>query len=173
MNLEMVISIEELSQILAGAGISHSHKEYILAVAKNLSTSLEILEGPKFPELQKDFSYQSMKEAEKLGTTSNGEQSLRSEIEEFSTCISTYPSGTKEINHSKEEDMCKDYIENWFQEVITPQSHFLLRHFLLPNQTSWLVPHIQVSIEVNFSYLDIGMFLTLLRTWLHWKNSYT
>ena len=69
--------------------------------------------------------------------------------------------------------MCKDYIENWFQEVITPQIHFLLRHFLLPNQTGQLVPHIQVSIEIKFSYLDIGMFLTLLHTWLHWKNSYT
>ena len=79
-----------------------------MTVAKNLSSSLEILEGPKFPELQKDFPCQSTKEAEKLGTTSDGERSLRSEIEEFSTCISTYPSGTKEINHSKEEDMCKD-----------------------------------------------------------------
>ena len=69
--------------------------------------------------------------------------------------------------------MCKDYIENWFQEVITPQSHFFLRHFLLPNRIGRLVPHIQVSIDVNFSYLDMGMFLTLLRTWLHWKSSYT
>ena len=144
-----------------------------MEATKNLSTSLEILEGPKFLEIQKDFPFQSKKEAEKLGTTSDEEQSLRYEIVEFSTCISTYPLGTKEINHSKEEDMCRDYIENMFQEVIIPQSHFLLQHFLLPNQTGWLVPHIQVSIEVNFSYLDIGMFLTLLRTWLHWKNSYT
>ena len=113
-----------------------------MAATSNLSTSLEILEGPKFPELQKDFPCQSTKEAEKLGTTSDGEQSLRCEIEEFSTCISTDPSCTKEINHSKEEDMCKDNIKNWFQEVIRPQCHFLLRHFLLPNQTSRLVSHI-------------------------------
>ena len=120
MNSKMVISLEELSHILAAVGISHSHEEHILETAKNLSTSLETLEGPKFLELQKDFPCQSMKEAEKLGTTSNGERSLSSEIEEFSTCISTDPSGTKEINHLKEEDMCKDYIENWFQEVIMP-----------------------------------------------------
>lgn len=63
--------MEELSQILVVVGISHSHEEYILATTKNLSTSLEILEGPKFPELQKDFPCQSTKEAEKLGTTSN------------------------------------------------------------------------------------------------------
>ena len=69
----MVISLKELSQILAVAKTSHSHEEYILAVAKNLSTSLEILEGPKFPELHKYFPFQSTKESEKLGTTSDGE----------------------------------------------------------------------------------------------------
>ena len=62
----MMISLEELSQILEVARISHSHEEYILAVAKIISSSLEILEGPKFLELQKDFPCQSMKEAEKL-----------------------------------------------------------------------------------------------------------
>jgi len=63
-----MISLEELSQILAAAMISPSQKEHILAVAKNLSTSPEILEGPKFPELQKYSPCQSPKEAEKLGT---------------------------------------------------------------------------------------------------------
>ena len=126
MNSKAMIRLEELSQILAATKISHSLEEYILAATKNLSTSLEILEGPKFPELQKDFPCQSTKEAENLGTTSDGERSLRSEIEEFSTCISTNPLGTKEINHSKEEDMRKNYIKNWFQEVIMPQCHFLL-----------------------------------------------
>jgi hypothetical protein len=52
MNAKM-ISLEELSQILAAVGISPSQEEHILAAAKNLSTSPEILEGPKFPELQK------------------------------------------------------------------------------------------------------------------------
>ena len=46
MNSNMVISLEELSQILAAVRISHSHEEYILAAAKNLSNSLETLEGP-------------------------------------------------------------------------------------------------------------------------------
>ena len=118
--------MEELSQILAIAKISHSHEEYILVASKNLSSSQEILEGPKFPELQKDFPFQSTKESEKLGTTYDGERSLRSKIEEFSTCISIYPPGTKEINNLKEEDMCKDYIKNLFQEVIMTQCHFIL-----------------------------------------------
>ena len=70
-----MISLEELSQILVAAGISHSHEECIMVAAKNLSTSLKILEGLKFPELQKDFPCQSTKEAEKLGTTFDGERS--------------------------------------------------------------------------------------------------
>ena len=73
MNSKTIISLEELSQILAAAEISHSHEQYILAAAKKLSTSLEILEGPKFHVLQKYFPSQSTNEAEKLGTTSNGE----------------------------------------------------------------------------------------------------
>ena len=73
MNSKIIISLVELSQILAAARISNSHEEYILAASKNLSTSLEILEGPKFPELQKDYPCQSTKQAEKLGTTFDGE----------------------------------------------------------------------------------------------------
>ena len=55
MNSKMVIRLEELSQILEATEISNSHEEYILEATQNLSTSLEILEGPKFPELQKIF----------------------------------------------------------------------------------------------------------------------
>jgi hypothetical protein len=69
--------------------------------------------------------------------------------------------------------MCRDYIENWFQEVFMLQCHFILQCFLLPNQKGRLVPHIQAIIELIFSYVDMGKFLFLLRTWLHWKSSYT
>jgi hypothetical protein len=68
--------------------------------------------------------------------------------------------------------MCRDYIENWFQEVIMPQCHFVLQCFLLPNQIG-RVSDIQAIIEVTFLYVDMGKFLVLLRTWLHWKSSYT
>jgi len=69
--------------------------------------------------------------------------------------------------------MRRDYIESWFQEVIRPQCHFLLQHFLLPNKKGRLVPHIHEIIEVIVLYVDMGKFLVLLRTWLHWKSSYT
>ena len=69
--------------------------------------------------------------------------------------------------------MCKYYIENWFQEVIIPQCHFLLRQFWLPNQIGQSVSHIQLIIKVTISYVDMDKFLTFLCTWLYWKSSYT
>jgi hypothetical protein len=43
----------------------------------------------------------------------------------------------------------------------------------MPKQVGWLVLHIQVITAVTFSYVDMGMFLIFIRTWLHWKSSYT
>jgi hypothetical protein len=187
MNSEATISLRELSQILAIAGISSFQEEHILTIAKNLSTSPEILEESRSYELQNDFPFQNAKETEKLWTTSSGEKSLRPEIEEFSTSISADPLCTSEINHLEEEDLHsmmkesieiivdehQDYIEIWFQEVIRPQYYSLLQHLLMPKQVGWLVLHIQVITAVTFSYMDMSMFLILLRTWLHWKSSYT
>jgi hypothetical protein len=187
MNSEATFSLRELSQILAIAGISSSQEEHILTIAKNLNTSPEILEESRSYELQNDFPFQNAKETEKLWTTPSREQSLRPEIEEFSTSISADPLCTSEINHPKEEDLHsmmkesieitvdkhQDYIEIWFQEVIRPQYYSLLQHLLMPKQVGWLVLHIQVITAVNFSYMDMSMFLILLRTWLHWKSSYT
>ena len=97
--------LQKLSQILAVAGISYFQEEYILTIVKNLSTSLEILEESRSYELQNDFPCQTTKEDEKLWTTSSGEKSLRPEIKEFSTSISTDPLCTSEINHLEEEDL--------------------------------------------------------------------
>jgi hypothetical protein len=96
MNSKVTISLEEVSQIRAIAGISSSQEENILTIAKNLSTSPEILEELRSYELQNDFPCQNEKEVEKLWITSNGGKSLRPEIEDFSTSISAC---TSEINH--------------------------------------------------------------------------
>jgi hypothetical protein len=158
-----------------------------LGATKSVSTSPEILEESRSYELQNDFPCQTVKEAKKLWTTSSGEQSLRLDIEDLSTPISTDPLCTLEINHLEEEDLHgmmkerieiivgehQDYIEIWFQEVIRPQYYSLLQHLLVPKQVGWLVLHIQVITMVNFSYADMGMFLILLHTWLHWKIYYT
>ena len=91
--------MRELSQILATIEISSFQEEHILATAKSVSTSPEILEESRSYELQKYFPCQNAKEIEKLWTTSNGQQSLRPEIEELSTSISVDPLCTLEINH--------------------------------------------------------------------------
>jgi hypothetical protein len=112
----------------------------MLAAAKSVSTSPEILEESRSCELQNVFPCQTVKEDEKLWTTSGGEKSLRPEIEELSKSISADPSCTSEINHPEKEDphsMMKEsieiivdehkyYIEIWFQEIIRPQYYSLL-----------------------------------------------
>jgi hypothetical protein len=92
--------------------ISPSQEKHILVATTKLPISLEKLEGPKFSELQKYSHFQSAKEVEMLGNTYDRERSLRIETEEFSTCISTNPSCTKEINHAEEEDVHRYYTEN-------------------------------------------------------------
>jgi hypothetical protein len=128
-----------------------------------------------------------MKEGEKLWTTSSREKSLKPKIDELSTSILADPLCTSEINHPKEEDLHsmmkesieiainkqQDYIEIWFQGVIKPQYYSLLQHLLMPKQVGWLVLHIEAITTVTFSYMDMSMFLMLLRTWLHWNISYT
>jgi hypothetical protein len=187
MNSKVTISLEELSQILAIVGISSSQEEHILTIAKNLNTSPEILEESRSYELQNEFPLQNAKETKKLWTRPSGEQSLKPKIEEFSTSISADPLCTSEINHPEEKELHsmlkesieitihkhKDYIEIWFQEAIRPQYYSLIQHLMMPKQVCCLVLHIQVITAVTFSYMDMSMLLILLRTWLHWKSSYT
>jgi hypothetical protein len=155
-----------------------------LTIVSNLSSSPEILEESRSYELQNDFPFKNAKETKKLWTTPSREQSLRPEIEEFSTSISIDPLCTSEIKHPEEKDLHnmmkesieitvdehQDYIEIWFQEVIKPQYYSLLQHLLMPKHVGWLVLHIQVIDAVNFSYMDMSMFLIFLLTWLHLNN---
>jgi hypothetical protein len=104
MNSKVIISLEELSQILETVGISSFQEEHILTLLKNLSTSSEILEESRSYELHNDFAFQNAKETEKLWTTTSREQSLTPAIEELSTSISADPLCTSDINHPKEED---------------------------------------------------------------------
>jgi hypothetical protein len=99
MDSKVTISLGELSQILATSGISSFQEEHILTIVKNLSTSLKILEESRSYELQNDFPCEIVKEAENLWTKSGGEPSLRHDIKEFSTSISSYPLCTSKINH--------------------------------------------------------------------------
>ena len=174
MDSEVTINLGKLSQILAAVGNSSYQVEHILTAVKSLSTSPDITNEPKSQEPQKNIPCQIAEEIDNLGITSDGKQP---QIEE----ISTVPLYTSKINQSEEGDLhhmmkeCEyqDYFESWFQEATRLQHHFLLQHLLLQKQVSQLVLLIQVIIATTFSYVDKGIFLILLCTWLHWKNSYT
>ena len=109
-----------------------------------------------------------------MGITSDGKQPKIEEVLADPLC-------TSEINQSEEGDLhdmrkegeYQDYFESWFQEATRLQHHFLLQQLLLQKQVSRLVLRIQVIIATTLSYVDKGIFLILLRTWLNWKNSYT
>ena len=66
----------------------------------------------------------------------------------------------------------QDYIEIWFQETIRPQQS-LLQQFLASYHSKLMIYHVLVCFKADFSNLNVSIFLILLRTWLHWKYSYT
>ena len=91
--------LEELSRILALAGISSSQEEQILAVLKNLCTSPEAIDEPEQhePHPQDDlqtstnFPCQVADEIEDSGIAYDRERPLEPEIEELLPCLSTNP----------------------------------------------------------------------------------
>ena len=173
MDSEVTINLGKLSQILAAVGNSSYQVEHILTIVKSLSASPKIKNEPKSQEPQKNIPCQIAEEIDNLGITSDGKQPKIEEVLADPLC-------TSEINQSEEGDLhdmmkegeYQDYFESWFQEATRLQHHFLLQHLLLQKQVSRLVIHIQVIIATTFSYVDKGIFLILLHTWLHWKNSY-
>ena len=80
---------------------------------------------------------------------------------------------SRDITNEEENIEYISHIEIWFQEGTKPRYHPLLQCLFLLNQIAWLILHIPVIIVIFFLYVDKGMFLILIRTWLHWKNSYT
>jgi len=130
-------------------------------------------------------------ETKESWTTSNGEQPLEPEIEEFLVCLFADALSTQEDNHLMLEDlhgMVKedmpnepnkevnqdhfDFVENSFQAIVRSYHSFILPYFLT-SSLKQLVLHTQVCIEDYILNLSMNAFLYLLRTWLHWKYSYT
>ena len=124
MDSKVLISMRELSQLLAIAGISisTSQEEKLLIAVESLSTAHEMTNEPKSQELQKDVLCETTKEANTLGITSEGE---KPKIKEFSTCKLIDPSCAQTIDQLEEGDLYdivkegeyQHYIERWFQEL--------------------------------------------------------
>jgi len=180
MDSKVFISMRELSQILTKVGVSIStlQEEQILTEVESFSTSPKIADETQSQELQKDFLCENAKEVDILEITSKGEHP---EIEEFSIYMTTDSSCAQTTTQLEEENLYdivkereyQDYIKRWFQEVTQPQYHSFLRHLFMQRKVSWLNFHIQVITATTFSYVDKGIIFILLRTWFHWKYSYT
>jgi hypothetical protein len=178
--------LQELSRILAAAGISASQEEHIFTAVKNLVVSpQEDLEVPS------DSSCQFVEENKESWIEFNGEKPVEPEIEESLACLSTDPVCTPKTNHLEEDNLhsmveediqCdlnkeekqeySDPIEIWFQLVIRSHHSFIF-HYCLISSSKKLVLHTLVCIKIYLLNLSMDIFLTLLRTWLHWKYSYT
>jgi hypothetical protein len=178
--------LQELSHILAAAGISASQEEHILTAVKNLVVSpQEDLEVPS------DSSCQFVEENKESWIEFNGEKPLEPEIEESLACLSADPVCTPKTNHLEEDNLhsmveediqCdlnkeekqeySDPIEIWFQLVIRSHHSFIF-HYCLISSSKQLVLHTPVCIKIYLLNPSMDIFLTLLRTWLHWKYSYT
>ena len=149
MDSKVVISMRELSQLLAIAriSISTSQEEKLLIAVESLSTSLEMVNETKTQELQKDFLCENGKEVDILEITYKGEHP---EIEEFSIYMTADSSCAQTTAQLEEEDPYyivkereyQDYIKRWFQEVTQPQYHSFIRRLLMQRQVSWLNFHI-------------------------------
>ena len=178
--------LQELSRILAAARISASQEEHIFTAIKNLVVSPQ-----EDLEVSSDSSCQFVKENKESWIEFNGEKPVEPEIEEFLSCLSTDPVCTPKTNHLEEDNLhsiveediqCDlnkeekheyiDSIEIWFQLVIRPH-HSLIFHYFLISSSKKLVLHTPVCIKIYLLNLSMDIFLTLLRTWIHWKYSYT
>jgi hypothetical protein len=111
------------------------------------------------------------------------------DIEDSLSCLSTDHACNPKTNHLEEDNLhsmveediqCdlnkeekqeySDPIEIWFQLVIRSHHSFI---YCLSSSSKQLVLHTLVCIQIYVLNLSIDIYLTLLRTWLHWKYSYT
>ena len=125
-------------------------------------------------------------------TISNGEKSLAPENEGFTTCLSAATICIQEITNSKEDSLynmveedvqcCpnkemdpkyQDYIERWFQSIFTSKHYSLLQKLFVSYHLQLLVLHALVYCKIFISNLSMNVCVSLLRTWLHSKDSYT
>jgi hypothetical protein len=178
--------LQEISRILAVAGISASQEEHIFTAVKNLVVSPQ-----EDLEVSSDSSCQFVEENKESWIEFNGEKPVEPEIEESLACLSADLVCTPKTNHLEEDNLhsmveediqCdlnkeekqeySDPIEIWFQLVIRSHHSFIF-HYCLISSSKQLVLHTLVCIKIYLLNPSMDIFLTLLRTWLHWKYSYT
>ena len=141
----MSISLEQLTQILAEAGISSSQEEEILIVAKIFTTPPKVKEESTFEEL----------------CTSYEEELCEKKIEKDEQGISG------DQNH-EEYHANKCCIEQCFQ-VSTRLDWFCFHFYFINFHFPYLIFHVTTYSGFSFSKLNLNLGLLLLDRWLHWR----
>ena len=144
----MILSLEQLTQILAKVGISSSLEEEILTAAESLITP---------PTTNKESTF------EESYTFDEG-QSCEQEVEE----------DNEELQHDlrSEKYAYEIPIERWFQASMRLEQ-FSFSFYLVRSQPQQLNSFIFVYCHYSFTELKNNIFLLLLRVWLHWLFDYT
>ena len=130
-----------------------------------------------------------MEETKDSWTISTGEKSLEPKTKEHSICLSITFTSISKTTYSELHGMAKedvhhylneerdqdhhDYIEHWFQKIITSRHCSLLPQPFVSHHLQQLVIHTSVYLKVYFSNLSMNVSVYLLSTWLHWKYSHT
>jgi len=150
---------------------------------KKIKEEKGIYEDDSQKENLESFSSYPCKKYKESLATSDDNQTLEPEIEEFLSCLSQDPLSIHECNEQSLEELYgmitkeiqgeKDHIKTWFQRVIRPPYHSIFRHFLASNLYEQLISHVQAFIKAYFSNLDMSLLIILLHKWVHWKFSYT
>jgi len=78
-----------------------------------------------------------------------------------------------DVAHESNDQEYIDPIEHWFQMTVSIHTSLIIQRFVASHQLMQLVPHVLVFSRICFSNLNMNMIILLLRTWLHWKSSYT
>ena len=128
MDSKIIMSLEELSQILAAIGISSSQEEHILTIVKNLSTYPKDIEEPysyeqclqEDKETSIDHFCESTKENEDSWIVFTRDKPLVPEIKKAKE-NNTWSDVNEEMDQGHH-----DYIEKWFQTIIASKNHYLL-----------------------------------------------
>lgn len=187
----MIRSMKDLSEALTAIGIliSTSQEYNFLKIVKNFSISpppQEVL------EVSFDFPYKSSKDMNESCTIINGKNTHELEIKEFLTCLSADPEYNQETTHPKDknwrdmeeedvqhgpnQEMNQDhhvYMEHWFRTMTKAGQHSPLLKLLLSYHLHLLAFHAHAHFQVYMLNLSMNIYFHLIRTWLHWKYSYT
>jgi hypothetical protein len=92
--------LQEISHILAAAGISASQEEHIFIVVKNL-----VVSPHEDLEVSLDSSCQFVEGNKESWIEFNEEQSVEPEIEDSITCLLADPVCTPKTNHLEEDNL--------------------------------------------------------------------